>query len=70
MDHLDGCPECEHCQCAILVALRRCDEPDCSKEATTGWPIRPGGTGPNGGYRRTCSRHYIDNLVVTWSKDD
>lgn len=36
---------------------RRCDEPGCMKDATMGWPTRPGGTGPNGGYRRTCWDH-------------
>lgn len=36
---------------------RRCDEPGCAEEATCGWPARPGGAGPNGGYRRTCLRH-------------
>ena len=36
---------------------RRCDEPGCMKDATCGWPTRPGGTGPNGGYRRTCGDH-------------
>ena len=39
------------------VPERRCDEPGCAEEATCGWPARPGGTGPNGGYRRTCHRH-------------
>lgn len=36
----------------------RCDEKDCMKQATCGWPTRPGGTGLNGGYRRTCSDHW------------
>lgn len=36
---------------------RRCDEPGCMEDATCGWPTRPGGTGPNGGYRRTCWPH-------------
>ena len=36
---------------------RRCDEPGCMKEGAMGWPTRPGGTGPNGGYRRTCWDH-------------
>ena len=35
-----------------------CDEPGCRDEATCGWPTRPGGTGPNGGYRRTCGKHW------------
>lgn len=35
----------------------RCDEPGCMAQATCGWPTRPGGTGPNGGYRRTCGPH-------------
>ena len=34
-----------------------CDEPGCGEAATCGWPTRPGGTGPNGGYRRTCYEH-------------
>ena len=25
-----------------------------------GWPTRPGGTGPNGGYRRTCWDHHSE----------
>ena len=36
----------------------RCDEPGSAVQATTGWPSRPGGTGANGGYRRTCGDHY------------
>lgn len=36
---------------------RWCDEPGCMKDATMGWPTRPGGTGSNGGYRRTCWEH-------------
>ena len=36
----------------------RCDEPGCMKQGTCGWPTRPGGTGPNGGYRRTCYDHW------------
>jgi hypothetical protein len=36
---------------------RRCDEPGCMEDGTMGWPTRPGGTGPNGGYRRTCFEH-------------
>lgn len=36
---------------------RVCDEPGCRKEGTMGWPTRPGGTGPNGGYRHTCWDH-------------
>ncbi|HEY6568592.1 MAG TPA: hypothetical protein VI341_13835 [Actinomycetota bacterium] len=36
---------------------RRCDEPGCMQDGTMGWPTRPGGTGPNGGYRRTCWGH-------------
>ena len=35
----------------------RCDEPKCMRQGTVGWPTRPGGTGPNGGYRRTCYEH-------------
>ena len=37
--------------------IPRCDEPGCEQEASCGWPTRPGGTGPNGGYRRTCGDH-------------
>ena len=35
----------------------RCAEPGCMEQATCGWPTRPGGNGPNGGYRRTCGPH-------------
>lgn len=35
----------------------RCDEPGCFEQANCGWPTRPGGTGLNGGYRRTCGLH-------------
>lgn len=35
----------------------RCDEPGCMERADCGWPTRPGGTGLNGGYRRTCFEH-------------
>jgi hypothetical protein len=34
-----------------------CDEPGCWEFASCGWPTRPGGTGQNGGYRRTCGDH-------------
>jgi len=34
-----------------------CDEPGCSKKGMYGWSTRPGGTGMNGGYRRTCYEH-------------
>lgn len=37
----------------------RCDEPGCLRQAACGWPTRPGGTGPNGGYRRTCGGHMV-----------
>jgi hypothetical protein len=39
------------------VPDRRCDEPGCMADGTMGWPTRPGGTGLNGGYRRTCFEH-------------
>lgn len=39
------------------VPDRRCDEPGCMEDGTMGWPTRPGGTGLNGGYRRTCFAH-------------
>jgi len=55
-DHVGGlhCPEWHAETCEWQ---ERCDEPGCTREATSGWPTRPGGTGPNGGYRRTCSKH-------------
>lgn len=36
---------------------QRCDESGCMRQVTCGWPTRSGGTGPNGGYRRTCGQH-------------
>lgn len=51
---LDACT-CDHQW--PCPAVERCDEPGCDREATCGWPTRPGGTGPNGGYRRTCGDH-------------
>jgi len=52
--------ECPHCVMEHqwpCPTIGRCDEPGCEREATCGWPSRPGGTGPNGGYRRTCGEH-------------
>gem|GEM_PF-2160498 len=52
--------ECPHCVVSHewpCPTIGRCDEPGCGREATCGWPTRPGGTGPNGGYRRTCGDH-------------
>lgn len=42
----------------------RCDEPGCLKTDTCGWPSRPGGTGPNGGYRRTCYEHMVSGQAL------
>lgn len=36
----------------------RCDEPSCMQQASVGWPTRPGGTGLNSGYRKTCTEHW------------
>ena len=55
----DSDPECD-CEPRHVwpcATIGRCDEPGCEREATCGWPSRPGGTGPNGGYRRTCGPH-------------
>jgi len=48
---------CERQHVWPCPTIPRCDEPGCTDEATCGWPTRPGGTGPNGGYRRTCGDH-------------
>ena len=49
--------DCEPQHVWPCATIGRCDEPGCEREATCGWPSRPGGTGPNGGYRRTCGPH-------------
>lgn len=52
--------ECPHCDVQHqwpCPTIPRCDEPGCDQEATCGWPTTPGGTVPNGGYRRTCGDH-------------
>jgi hypothetical protein len=33
--------------------LSLCDEPGCYNETSCGWPT------PDGGYRTTCSKHYV-----------
>ena len=48
----------------IPVHYPECDEPGCLRAATCGWPTRPGGTGPNGGYRRTCFDHMRARLMT------
>lgn len=53
----DPCPHCDMEHVWPCPTIPRCDEPGCEQEATCGWPTRPGGTGPNGGYRRTCGLH-------------
>jgi len=55
---LDPCPYCEPEHVWPCPTIPRCDEPGCERMQTCGWPTRPGGTGPNGGYRRTCGLHY------------
>ena len=54
---LDECEWCIPRHEWPCPTIPRCDEPGCEDEATCGWPSRPGGTGPNGGYRRTCGPH-------------
>ena len=54
---LDQCEWCIPRHEWPCPTIPRCDEPGCEDEATCGWPSRPGGTGPNGGYRRTCGPH-------------
>jgi len=60
--------ECPHCVMEHqwpCPTIQRCDEPGCEREATCGWPSRPGGTGPNGGYRRTCGEHMRNAILET-----
>jgi hypothetical protein len=52
------CPHCDPRHEWPCPTIPRCDEPGCEREATCGWPTRPGGTSGNGGYRRTCGEHY------------
>lgn len=51
-DTLTGCPACRCCEGFDLL----CDEPECGREASCGWP-----TGNDadawGGYRQTCYEH-------------
>lgn len=45
---ISGCPVCRSVECFRLV----CDEPDCEQLVSAGWPT------PEGGYRRTCGKHW------------
>lgn len=46
----------EHEYSALKQILGMCDEHDCYKDASCGWPT------PDGGYRRTCHAHMkVDN---------
>ena len=37
----------------------RCDEPECMRQATCGWPTPAGTSGSAAtGYRRTCGEHW------------
>jgi len=58
----DPCPHCIMEHVWPCPTIRRCDEPGCDNETSCGWPTRPGGTGPNGGYRRTCGDHARGDL--------
>jgi len=66
---LDPCPHCVMEHVWPCPTIPRCDEPGCANEASCGWPTRPGGTGPNGGYRRTCGVHYRAAMVSPLSDD-
>lgn len=50
---LTGCPGCKQCDEGFSLL---CDEPECKRDATGGWP-----TGNDadawGGYRQTCFEH-------------
>jgi hypothetical protein len=46
-DTLCACPKCK----AVDDLHNACDEPGCTQKAHCGFPT------PDGGYRRTCSRH-------------
>jgi hypothetical protein len=50
----------------------RCDERKCRRQSSTGWPTRPGGTGLNGGYRRTCHEHsdFHQQRLCNYAPDD
>jgi hypothetical protein len=46
-DTITGCPTCK----GVDSLVTACDEPGCTREATSGWA----GTA---GYRHTCGEHY------------
>lgn len=48
MDMILGCPFCKQCSEGFTGI---CDEPNCTFEASSGWPT------DDGGYRRTCHEH-------------
>lgn len=47
--HVTGCPRCKD----IGTLLYACDELDCWKDASCGFPTTTG-------YRHTCGKHYIN----------
>ena len=54
---LTGCPNCKDCgDCFTLL----CDEPNCQREASCGWPTLDGADAW-GGYRQTCYEHMTPN---------
>lgn len=48
-DVLLACPKCK----SVNNFYEVCDEPECIREASCGYPAGP----EFGGYRRTCSKH-------------
>jgi hypothetical protein len=51
-EELYGCPSCKNVNCAE----RACDEPECKRTVTCGWPTLRG-------YRTTCGDHYVASAV-------
>ncbi len=45
---IEGCPICKY----VCGFTEICDEPECTRDATCGFPVA-------NGYRRTCYRHIV-----------
>jgi rubredoxin len=52
-DELVACPQCK----SVYDLVNMCDEPNCTDEATCGFPTPTG-------YRRTCGKHYRVHEVM------
>jgi len=48
---IEGCPICK----CVFGFTEICDEPECTRDATCGFPVE-------NGYRRTCYKHLVPKI--------